>query len=286
MVSRQQWLQEWLQNSLKHSSKAQKKAQKFAATLCCAFALSLGGGLGGGLVGAQRAQAASPDTAPAELTTAIANIEAAASARDVSAAMAGYGATFTNEDGFTYETLEAALTTLWSRYETLTYRVELQSWEPTEGGFIAETVTYADGTQIVDGQSMVLESVIRSRQTYEDGKVVAQSILSERNQVTSGDQPPTVSVILAEQVTPGEQYDFDAIVVEPLGNRYLLGAAVEEGTTATDFFTGRPVELELLSAGGLFKIGEAPATPDSRWVSALLVREDGLTVVTRRLQVN
>ena len=73
--------------------------------------------------------------------------------------------------------------------------------------------------------------------------------------------------------------------MEPLGNRYLLGAAVEEGTTATDFFTGRPVELELLSAGGLFKIGEAPSTPDSRWVSALLVREDGLTVITRRLQV-
>ena len=74
--------------------------------------------------------------------------------------------------------------------------------------------------------------------------------------------------------------------MEPIGNRYLLGAAVEEGVTATDFFTGRPLELELLAAGGLFKIGEAPSTPDSRWVSALLVRDDGLTVITRRLQVD
>jgi hypothetical protein len=92
-------------------------------------------------------------------------------------------------------------------------------------------------------------------------------------------------VILPEEVRAGESYDFDAIVMEPLGNRYLLGAAVEEGTTSEDFFTGRPVDLELLSAGGLFKIGEAPSAPDSRWVSALLVREDGLTVITRRLLV-
>lgn len=273
-LHRQEWLKSWLTSN--------PSVQKLASATLCGLALSFGGGLVSGL----SAKAASPDTAPAELTDAIANIEAAASAGNVSAAMAGYSPTFTNEDGFTYETLEAALTTLWSRYDSLTYRVELQSWEPTSGGFIAETVTYIDGTQRVNGQPMVLESVIRSRQTFKDGKIVSQATLSERNQVSTGEQPPTVSVILAEQVNPGEQYDFDAIVVEPLGNRYLLGAAVEEGTTATDFFTGRPIELELLSAGGLFKIGEAPPSPDSRWVSALLVREDGLTVVTRRLQVN
>ncbi|MEL7521081.1 MAG: nuclear transport factor 2 family protein, partial [Cyanobacteria bacterium J06553_1] len=166
------------------------------------------------------------------------------------------------------------------------YRVELQSWEQADNGYTAETVTYIDGTQTVDGQAMTLESVIRSEQTFVAGKVVSQETLSERNQVTSGDMPPTVSVILPEQVTPGESYDFDAIVMEPLGNRYLLGAAIEEGVTATDFFAGRPIELELLAAGGLFKIGEAPEAPDSRWVSALLVREDGLTVVTRRLRVD
>ncbi|MGD1863581.1 MAG: nuclear transport factor 2 family protein [Phormidesmis sp.] len=274
MFHRQPWLQNWLQTS--------PRVQKFASAALCGLALSFGGGLSSTL----SVKAASPETAPADLTAAIANIETAASTGDVAAAMAGYSPTFTNEDGFTYETLEAALTTLWSRYDSLTYRVELQSWEPTSGGFIAETVTYIDGTQRVNGQPMVLESVIRSRQTFKDGKIVSQATLSERNQVSTGEQPPTVSVILAEQVNPGEQYDFDAIVVEPLGNRYLLGAAVEEGTTATDFFTGRPIVLELLSAGGLFKIGEAPPSPDSRWVSALLVREDGLTVVTRRLQVN
>lgn len=236
--------------------------------------------------GSRPAQAASPETAPADLVNAIEQIETAATARDVEAVMQGYSSDFTNEDGFTYETLPTALQTLWDSYDSLTYRVELQSWEPSDSGYVAETVTYIDGTQISNGQPAQLESVIRSQQTFVEGKIASQTILSERNQVTSGEMPPTVSVILPEQVAPGESYDFDAIVMEPLGDRYLLGAVIEEGATATDFFTGRPVELELLSAGGLFKIGEAPATPDSRWVSALLVRDDGITVVTRRLRVD
>ncbi|MEL6160149.1 MAG: nuclear transport factor 2 family protein [Cyanobacteria bacterium J06627_32] len=275
MIQRRHWLH--LQQLL-----TRLKGQSFASVALLGLSLSLGSGATGALI----AQAASPDTAPAALTTAINQIEAAASAGDLSAVMESYSPNFTNEDGFTYETLETALQDLWERYDSLTYRVELQSWEPIAGGFVAETVTYINGTKTLNGQATSLESIIRSEQTFEAGKIVSQNTLSERNQVTSGEQPPTVSVILAEQVEAGETYDFDAIVVEPLGNRYLLGAAIEEGTTATDFFTGRPVELELLSAGGLFKIGEAPSAPDSRWVSALLVREDGLTVVTRRLQVN
>ena len=257
---------------------------QLASAFICGVALSWG--LSGGLIGQRSAVAASPSTAPAELIATLEQIEAAASAGDTEAVMQNYSPAFTNDDGFTYETLVPALEMLWSQYSDLNYRVELQSWEPANGGYIAETVTYISGTQITDGQPTQLESVIRSEQTFEAGKIVSQQTLSERNQVTSGNTPPTVSVILPEQVDSGESYDFDAIVLEPLGNRYLLGAAIEEGTTSTDFFTGRPVELELLAAGGLFKIGEAPTSADSRWVSALLVREDGLTVITRRLRVN
>lgn len=255
------------------------------AALLCGFASGFAIATAIGSFGRQAA-AAAPDTAPAELTAAIDSIEAAATTRNVEAVMQNYSPEFTNEDGFTYETLPAALQTLWERYSNLTYRIELQSWEPTNGGYTAETLTYIDGSQDIEGQPTKLESVIRSQQVYSGGKIISQATLSERNQVTSGTMPPTVSVILPEQVAPGESYDFDAIVMEPLGNRYLLGAAIEEGATATDFFVGRPLTLELLSAGGLFKIGSAPSSPDSRWVSALIVREDGLTIVTRRLRVN
>ena len=229
--------------------------------------------------------AAPPETAPAALVSVLDQIESASNAQDVDAVMAFYADGFTNNDGFNYETLQATLPQLWERYDTLEYRVELQSWEETaEGGYVAETVTYINGTQTVP-RRLSLESVIRSRQQFSGTQITSQEILSERNQLTSDTVPPEVVVILPERVAPGDSYGFDAIVQEPLGERYLLGAALDEGTTSEDFFTPRPLDLELLSAGGLFKLGDAPQDTDNLWVSGLLVREDGLVVITRRLRV-
>ncbi|MEO1509657.1 MAG: nuclear transport factor 2 family protein [Cyanobacteria bacterium J06633_23] len=229
-------------------------------------------------------QAASPETAPAALVNALEQIESASNAQDIEAVMAFYADDFTNEDGFSHATLEATLPQLWERYDTLSYRVELQSWDEIEGGYVAETVTYIDGVQTMP-RRLTLESVIRSRQQFIDDKITFQEILSERNQLNSATPAPEVVVILPERVVPGDSYGFDAIVQEPLGERYLLGAALDEGTTAEDFFVPRPIDLELLSAGGLFKLGDAPSSADNLWVSGLLIREDGLVVITRRLRV-
>ncbi|MEM8807848.1 MAG: nuclear transport factor 2 family protein [Cyanobacteria bacterium P01_G01_bin.38] len=231
-----------------------------------------------------QAKAASPETAPPELTGALTQLETAANAQNLDAVMAFYSDSFTNEDGFTEATLRTSLGDLWEQYETLNYRIELQSWESTDDGYIAETVTYINGTRLTP-RPLSLESVIRSRQQFEGGDIVSQEILSERNQLTSGENPPDVTVLLPERVAPNESYSFDAIVQEPLGERYLLGTAIDEGATAEDFFTARPLELELLSAGGLFKLGDAPADNDSLWISGLVVRDDGMTVITRRLRI-
>lgn len=229
-------------------------------------------------------QAASPETAPTALVNALEQIESASNAQDIEAVMAFYADDFTNEDGFSYATLETTLPQLWERYDTLNYRVELQSWESVNGGYVAETVTYIDGVQTTP-RRLTLESVIRSRQQFTNDKITSQEILSERNQLNSETPSPEVVVILPERVVPAESYGFDAIVQEPLGERYLLGAALEEGTTAEDFFIPRPIDLELLSAGGLFKLGDAPTSDDHLWVSGLLIREDGLVVITRRLRI-
>ncbi len=245
------------------------------------------------------AQAAPPETAPAALVSALDQIESASNDQDIDSVMAFYAEGFTNNDGFSYDTLEATLPQLWERYDSLNYRVELQSWEEVDGGYVAETVTYIDGRQTTP-RRLTLESVIHSRQQFADNKIISQEILSERNQLSShstpeilsgrnqlssDSTPPEVVVILPERIEPSDSYGFDVIVQEPLGERYLLGAALDEGTTAEDFFTPRPIDLELLSAGGLFKIGDAPTTPDNLWVSGLLIREDGLIVITRRLRV-
>ena len=74
--------------------------------------------------------------------------------------------------------------------------------------------------------------------------------------------------------------------MEPLEGRSLMGVANEEGVTAEDFFDPRPVVLNVLSAGGLYKIGEAPPTTQtSAGYRRVIIREDGFVVDTRRMQV-
>jgi hypothetical protein len=94
-----------------------------------------------------------------------------------------------------------------------------------------------------------------------------------------------VQVTLPDRVVIGRNYGFDAVVMEPLGDRLLLGAALEETIQASGYLNAVPIDLELLSSGGLFKTGRAPLIPENRWVSAVLIRDDGMTAVTQRMQV-
>ncbi|MEN9255204.1 MAG: hypothetical protein Q6K14_09760, partial [Gloeomargarita sp. GMQP_bins_44] len=81
------------------------------------------------------------------------------------------------------------------------------------------------------------------------------------------------------------QYEFDVIVQEPLQDDQLLGTAVAEPVQPTQLLDHPRLKLEVLSAGGLFKTGQAPPTPGSQWLSAVLVRQGGITIITRRLRI-
>lgn len=230
-------------------------------------------------------QAESPTTAPPQLKDALTQIDAAANQRDAKGLMQFYGASFKNSDGLTREAMRQALTQLWQRYPQLTYRTELRDWKSENNGIVAETVTTITGTQANEGMPTKLESTIRSRQRFENQKIVQQDILAERTQITSGAKPPTVQVNLPTQVRAGQPYNFDVIVQEPLGDDLLLGTAVEEPIKPESYTKPADLKLELLPAGGVFKLGKAPAKEDSRWLSAVLIRSGGMIMITQRLQV-
>lgn len=232
-----------------------------------------------------KAEAAPPETAPAELTNLIDQVEAAANQRDVQAVINYYSENFASTDDLTRSDLERALTQLWFQYPELTYDTELQSWEQEGDAFVAETLTRINGQRQVNDRTVTLEATIRSRQQYQDGQIVQQEILSEQSQQKSGANPPQVAINLPNQVDIGQEFSFDAIVQEPLGDRLLLGSAIEAEVGPRAYLNPTELNLQLLPAGGLFKVGEAPALPDSRWISAVLIREDGITTVSQRLQI-
>jgi len=228
--------------------------------------------------------AATP-AAPQSLKSTLAQIDAAANQRNLKAVMQFYSPNLTHSDGLTRQTLEKTLANFWQRYSSLNYRTELKSWQPNRQGFTAETVTTITGTQQTGNQKLALAATITARQQIVGQKILRQEIVSERSRVTSGAKPPTVEVNLPQQVKVGQSFNFDAIVKEPLGDSLLLGAALEEPITPGNYFKNGPLKLEALPAGGIFKVGKAPPQAASRWISAVFVRQGGMTVVSQRLQV-
>lgn len=263
-----------MHNSLKLFQGA---SPRLAIILVTALGLSTGGNL---------ALAATPDTAPPELKNALSQIDAAANRRDVQGVMQLYSSNFTNSDGLNRQNMEKALGQLWQRYTQLQYRTSLQSWERDRtGAILAETVTQITGTQAIDGRDWTFNSTIRSRQRFENQKIVQQEILAERTQLSSGEKPPTVELKLPERVRAGQEFTFDAIVREPLGDDVLVGSALQESISPQGYLNPTQIQLEPLAAGGIFKQGRAPNNAGRYWISAVLVRADGMTILTQRMQV-
>ncbi|MBD2450037.1 nuclear transport factor 2 family protein [Nostoc sp. FACHB-152] len=258
-----------------------KRQPKFATNswlLLCLLTL----GLTSSLHGVQAAPAQNP---PADLNNLLTQIDTAASKGNAKAVLQFYSPNFTNGDGLNRPNLEKALVTLWKQYPQLRYSTKLQDWKSEGNAIIATTVTNISSLPSANTNSYALNATITSRQRVTGGKIVRQDILSERTLITSGKQPPQIDMKLPQQVKVGQQYSFDAIVKEPLGDDFLLGTAIEEPVKVEKYLNPSPVELQLLNSGGLFKVGRAPSTPGSHWISAVIVRGEGMAMVTQRLQV-
>lgn len=246
--------------------------------------LMLGVVLSGGVF-SDRASSATPETAPPQLKETLSKLDAAANSKNVQSVLRFYSPNFRHSDGLTRQTLEKALTQLWKQYPNLTYRTELKSWQSDSQGIQAETVTYLTGTQTTNGQQSKLDSTLQTLQRFEGQTILQQEVLAERSQVSSGENPPAVKINLPNQVRVGQEFSFDAIVQEPLGSDLLLGSVLEEPVKPDGYLNPSTINLELLTSGGIFKVGRAPSTPNNHWISAVLMRHGGMTTVTQRLRV-
>jgi len=241
--------------------------------------------LGCSLVTGALVQAAPPETAPEELTTTLRGIETAANQENLSEIMAFFRPDFENSDGLRYETLSQGLERLFADYQRLNYTITLESWEQQGEQIVAETITTIEGSRRDQNRFFQTTSTIRSRQYFQGSQIVKQEILSETTQITSGVNPPKVQVIAPETAMVRERFSFDVIVEDPVGNDLLLGAAIEEQTRSDRYLLPSTFELDVLEAGGIFKWVSAPGLPGNHWLSAIVVRSDGMVIITKRVRI-
>ncbi|CAD5924539.1 hypothetical protein PCC9214_00880 [Planktothrix tepida] len=240
---------------------------------------------GTGTAISQPVNAETPETAPANVTNLLTQIDDASNRQDVEAVMGFYSSNFTNSDGLNHQTLKQVLKDFWNKYSRLNYRTQLQSWQQNGEALTTTTVTEITGTRTINNREFALTSTITSQQQIEGGKIVQQEILAEKNKLTLGNQPPTVVFNVPKEVKIGQEYTVDAIVQEPLNEEILIGTAITEPVTAKAYTQEELLQLEFLPSGGIFKVGQAPNTSGDNWVSAILMRQGGVTLVTQRLRV-
>jgi hypothetical protein len=255
-----------------------------------------------------------PPVAPMTLSQSvqalISRIDSAANQKDLNAVLGFYSLEFTNSDGLNRQSLSQSLKQLWQQYPQLTYRTEVLSANNKGNGVEAETMTYVTGKQGNNGREWNVDIKLKSRQRWENQKLVQQEILAEQTRLSLGEKPPTVRVNLPETVKSGQRYEYEAIMEEPIGDDLVMGEVFERTITATaltqanvlqleipvlelfrraSVLTGKgttKVKLQRINAGGFFKYGFAPKNQENRWLSAVLVRHDaGVTIVTNRLRV-
>ncbi|MDR9404100.1 MAG: nuclear transport factor 2 family protein [Halothece sp. Uz-M2-17] len=233
----------------------------------------------------QLAQAAPANTAPKNLTQLLSELETAANNEDMATVRAVYSPELTTTSGLDVAALTQKLEQLWNTYDQLDYQVELENWEKQGETLVAETVTRIRGLRNAQGREVFLEATLRSRQTIREGQIVTQDMLSEQSKVYIGENAPRVKVNAPSQVQAGENFNFDVIVQEPIGDDILMGTALEEEVTIQSYLTPRNLNLEILPAGGIYRLGEAPTTPGQRWLSAIIIRDNGMTLVSQRVNI-
>lgn len=240
------------------------------------------------VIGCQQAIAAPIQTpaAPSRLKTMLTQVDTAASQRKIAELSNYYSPNFKTSDGLTKATWQQSLEQFWQGYEKLNYSTRIKSWKPQSNGYLADTVTTITGVQQTNGRTYNLRSTIESQQQIVGGKILQQQILQERTLVSSGSKPPTIELNLPTQLQTNAEYNLDAIVTEPLGEDVLMGTTLEQPVSAQSY-TQQPAnyKLELLTAGGLFKIARAPGKSGDYWLSTIFIRPSGMSTLTQRIRV-
>ncbi|WP_310427289.1 nuclear transport factor 2 family protein [Chamaesiphon sp. VAR_48_metabat_135_sub] len=224
-------------------------------------------------------------SAPAAVKTILTKIDVAANGRKLPELSRYYSPNFTTSDGLNKTAWQQSLGQFWQSYSNLSYATTLESWQAEGNTYIATTTTKITGTQKIDSRTLNLQSTIQSRQKIVGGQIVQQQVLQERTQISSGAKPPTIEINLPDRLQTNAEYSLDAIVTEPLGEDVLMGATLEQPVSAQGYTQPANYKLELLAAGGLFKIARAPGKSGDYWLSTVFIRPAGMTTLTQRIHV-
>jgi hypothetical protein len=150
--------------------------------------------------------------------------------------------------------------------------------QPTVSVRVSGTRRQGPATFRLDAeQLLVLQS--------EGGRIHGQSVLREQSVLRSGEQAPSVSLLIPDAVLTGQRYDVDVIFDEPLDGAIAAGGIAALTAEQVAAMENPTMELGVLGGGGLFKTVQAPLTPGAQTWAVLLVHPRGVVSAAKRVRV-
>ncbi len=218
---------------------------------------------------------------PPELEAALETLIEAANARQLDGVINQFAPDFRHEDGLTLEDTRLAIRDLWARHAELNYSAVIDRWDEAERTAVITTTLSGLTTT---GYRLEGELIVEN-QYNNKWYIQSQVVRSEVLQLSTGEAPPSLTLNVPTAVRLGEIYDIEAILEEPIGDRLVLGAIIEQQVAPSAYREVSTVfPLEPLRAGGIFRRAEAPFLPDSLWLGVMLVSNGGITIQEQRLR--
>jgi hypothetical protein len=214
-----------------------------------------------------------------------------ASEKNMQGVLEFYGKDFKSDDGLNRETTATALESLWKSLEKPQYKTEVLSvTEERERAVVKARTSLAGNLKQGDANFTLTaetDTLSRFERTGPSSawQLMKQEVLAERSMLTSGKEPPKVSLNLPGKVAVGSTYAVEAVLDKSLRDSPALGGINQTPLTASAIPNVGSVNLNLLSSGGIFASNKAPKTPQDQAISLGFVNTTGTTFITQRIKV-
>jgi hypothetical protein len=214
-----------------------------------------------------------------------------ASEKNMQGVLGFYGKDFKSEDGLNREATAKALESLWKSLEKPQYKTEVLSVTGEGNRALVKAKTSLAGSLKQGDASFALTGETETLSRFERlgsnnaWQLVKQEVLAERSMLTSGKEPPKVSLSLPSKVAAGSTYTVEAVLDKSLRDSPALGGINQTPLTASAIPNVGSVNLNLLSSGGIFASNKAPKSPQDQAVSLGFVNTTGITFITQRVKV-
>ena len=121
-------------------------------------------------------------------------------------------------------------------------------------------------------------------ETY-NNKIKEYEVIEEESILNSEDSPLNVKIVSPNKVLTGEKYEMNLIIENPLDNSLTASGMIvlkneDNKKISNDNFGIKPNQ-----SGGLFKYIQAPLTPGSQTISAIITHPEGIYLITKKIKV-